>query len=111
MLTAVVQHEGEEAVVGLDFDRLGPADLHEPPKERQRPTAMDGQDVEFGDNLFLLGPDTSHRAVAHDPTVKPQEVGIGPASAMPGIEDNLAVHLFPIELVQGQCFFPRHAET
>ena len=36
---AVVEHEGEEDVVGLGLDPLGPARLDEPPEHRQRGAA------------------------------------------------------------------------
>ena len=107
-LGAVVQHEREEDVVRLDLDRPGPAGLDEPAEQRERPAAMSGQDVELRDRLPRLVPDAADEPVADDPAVEPEQVGVGPAAPVPGVEDDLAVHLLPVELAQGQRLLPRY---
>jgi hypothetical protein len=36
--------------------------------------------------------------VAHDPALEAKQVGVAPAAAEPGVENNLTVHLVPVEV-------------
>src|SRR5262249_37441718 len=67
-----------------------------------------GQDVELRDGLPRLVPDAPHEAIAHDPAVEPEEVRVGPTPSVPGVQDDLAVHLLPMEIAQGPGGLRRH---
>ena len=77
-------------------------------KERERPPAMDRQDVELRDGLPGLVPDAADEAVARDVAVEPEEITVGPAPSVPGVEDDLAAHLRPVELAEGEHLPRRH---
>ena len=70
---------------------------------------MDRQDIELRDSLPGLVPDAAHEAVARDAAVEPEEITVDPAPAVPRVQDDLAAHLRPVELAEGE-HLPRRNE-
>ena len=78
---AVVEHEGEEHVVGLGLDPTGPARLDEPSEHWQRRSAVGGNHVELPDHVLRLAAIPHHEAVARDPAIP---CGSGTSPRIPG---------------------------
>ena len=72
---------------------------------------MCGKDVELRDRLPRLVPDAPDEPVADDAAVQSQQVRVGPAPPVPGIVDDLAVHLLPVEVPEGQGLFGRYERS
>ena len=105
---AVVEHECEQHIIRLGLDPPCLAGLDESAEHRQRRSTVGRQDVELADHVLRLALVPHDEPVSRRPAVQPEQEQIAEAPPRQGIMDDLAVHLLPVELPQGQDLVQRH---